>query len=151
MDRLDKKLLSLYQQNNRVSTEALGQQVGLSATACQRRLKKLRADGYIQRDIAVLDASRLGNHVTVIVEVSLKRGGTEPINDFKSRVMALDEVQQCFYVAGDADFVIIITAHSMAHYDALSRELFFDNPHIQKFHSTVVMENVKSGLSIPLA
>jgi len=150
MDRLDRHILSLYQQNNRISSEKLGQQIGLSATACQRRLKKLRADGYILRDIAVLDPSRLDDHVTVIVEVTLKSGRAQPINDFKSRITALDEVQQCYYVAGDADFVVIITARSMAHYDTLSKAIFFDNPQIQKFHSTVVMENIKTGLTIPL-
>lgn len=138
------------QSNSRITSEELGYQVGLSATACQRRLKKLRESGIISKEVAVLDGITLGNHVTVIVEVLMKQGNVANIDKFKSKMLARAEVQQCYYVSGNIDFILIITAKNMLEYEKLTHDLFFDNNYIQKFQSIVVMDNVKVGLDIPI-
>lgn len=150
MDRLDRDILSLLQRNNRLSTEQIGMEVGLSATACQRRIKKLRDSGYIQKEIAVLDSIKIGGYITVIVEVTMKQGGPTAIDQFRHQMMQRADVQQCYYVAGDHDFVLIITSANMLEYEKLSRELFFNNSNILRFKTTVALENVKVGLDIPL-
>jgi len=150
MDMLDKKILKELQKNNRISSEDLGMIVGLSATACQRRLKKLRQSNVISKEIAVLNGIELDNYVTVIVEVTIKQGATNNIDKFKKRMLDCEQVQQCFYVTGQADFILIITAKNMLEYERLTQKLFFTDKNIQKFHSTVSMENVKIGLSIPI-
>lgn len=150
MDALDKKLLDELQQNSRRSSEELGQQIGLSATACQRRIKKLRDSGLIQKEVVILDTSKLDSCVTILVEVTIKYGTESVIEDFKKRMLDNKYVQQCFYVTGAIDFVLVVTSKNMLEYERLSRLLFLSDPHIQKFHSTVVMENVKQGLTIPL-
>jgi len=147
---LDKKILKELQKNNRISSEDLGMIVGLSATACQRRLKKLRQSNVISKEIAVLNGIELDNYVTVIVEVTIKQGATNNIDKFKKRMLDCEQVQQCFYVTGQADFILIITAKNMLEYERLTQKLFFTDKNIQKFHSTVSMENVKIGLSIPI-
>jgi DNA-binding Lrp family transcriptional regulator len=150
MDMLDKKILKVLQNNNRISSEELGMIVGLSATACQRRLKKLRQSNVISKEIAVLNGIELDNYVTVIVEVTIKQGATNNIDKFKKRMLDCEQVQQCFYVTGQADFILIITSKNMLEYEKLTKKLFFVDNNIQKFHSTVSMENVKVGLSIPI-
>jgi len=150
MDMLDKKILEQLQKSNRISSEELGMIVGLSATACQRRLKKLRQSNIISKEIAVLNGVELANYVTVIVEVTLKQGATNSIDDFKNRMLDCEQVQQCFYVTGQTDFILIITSKNMLEYERLTKKLFFADNNIQKFHSTVSMENVKMGLSIPI-
>lgn len=150
MDMLDKKILKELQKNNRISSEDLGMIVGLSATACQRRLKKLRESNVISKEVAVLNGIELDNYVTVIVEVTIKQGATKSIDQFKKRMLDCEQVQQCFYVTGQADFVLIITSKNMLEYEQLTKKLFFVDNNIQKFHSTVAMENVKVGLSIPI-
>jgi len=150
MDVLDKKILEELQKDNRISSENLGEKIGLSATACQRRLKKLRQSKIISKEIAVLNGVEFDNYVTVIVEVTMKRGLADNINSFKNRMLDCEHVQQCFYVTGHADFILIITAKNMLEYEKLTKELFFFDNNIQKFHSTVAMENVKVGLNIPI-
>lgn len=150
MDNLDIHLLQLLQQNNRLSTEELGHKVGLSATACQRRLKKLRSSSYIKKEVAVLDTRQLKPFVTVLVELTLKQGGAAQIDKIKTSMLAEPMVQQCYYTAGNADFILVVVTPGMSEYEALTRRLFFTNENIEKFTSNVVMENVKTGLEIPL-
>ncbi len=150
MDVLDKKILKELQNNNRISSEDLGMIVGLSATACQRRLKKLRKSNVISNEIAVLNGIEFDNYVTVIVEVTIKQGAAQNIYKFKKKMLDCEQVQQCFYVTGQADFILIITTKNMLEYEKLTKKLFFVDNNIQKFHSTVSMENVKAGLNIPI-
>ena len=150
MDIFDRKILSELQENNRISTEKLGEKIGLSATACQRRLKKLRESEVIVKEVAVLNGVKFDNYVTVIVEVIMKRGSANNIDSFKNRMLDNTHIQQCFYVTGNVDFILVITSKNMLEYEKLTQELFFFDDNIQKFHSTVVMENVKVGLNIPI-
>ncbi|WDE03317.1 Lrp/AsnC family transcriptional regulator [Thalassomonas viridans] len=150
MDSFDKKILEALQQNNRLSSLELGQKIGLSATACQRRLKKLRQSGVISKEVAVLDPVAFNNYVTVIVEVVMKQGGVESIESFKQRMLAQPHVQQCYYMAGNIDFILVITAPNMQAYEQLTQKLFLCDQNIQKFHSNIVMDKVKAGLNIPV-
>lgn len=150
MDSFDKKILRQLQENNRISTETLGSIVGLSATACQRRLKKLRSSGVIAKEVAVLNGVEFGNYVTVIVEVFIKQGSEKIIDDFKQRMIAEPNVQQCFYMSGTVDFIVILNANNMLEYEKLTRKLFFHDDNIKKFHSMVTMDKVKVGLDIPI-
>lgn len=150
MDVLDKKILNELQMNNRISSDCLGAKIGLSATACQRRLKKLRESKVISKEVAVLNGVEFDNYVTVIVEVTMKQGLVDNIDNFKNRMRDCEYVQQCFYVAGHADFILIITSKNMLEYEKLTKKLFFLDKNIKKFHSTVAMDNVKVGLNIPI-
>lgn len=150
MDSFDYQILKIIQNNNRQTTEDIGLQIGLSATAVQRRLKALRQSGVIEKEIAILNPSELSGHILVIVEVVLVQGGTSAINNFKNKTKNYPEVQQSYYVAGKNDFILVIAAKSMHRYDIITQELFLDDESILKFHSNVVMANVKVGLDIPL-
>lgn len=150
MDAFDHQLLKLMQANTRRTTEEIGQQIGLSATAVQRRLKTLRQSGVIEKEIAVLSPTELGSYILVIVEVVLAQGGNPAINNFKKKALNYPEVQQCYYVAGKNDFILVIATKNMQRYDTLTQELFLDDKSILKFHSNVVMGNVKVSLEVPL-
>lgn len=149
MDSFDHQILKIMQDNCRTSTEQIGAQIGLSATACQRRIKRLREQGIIEKEVALLDNKALGSYVTVLVEVIVKNGGSEEIEKFKQTMLSYEEVQQCYYVTGNVDFILIITAQNMHEYEALTQKLFFSNSNIQRFHTNVAMDNVKTGLNIP--
>ena len=150
MDAFDKKILNELQNNNRISSQQLGDKIGLSATACQRRLKKLRSSNAISKEVAILNGIEFDNYVTVIVEVIIKQGSRSIIDNFKKRMISNMNIQQCYYVTGNIDFIIIITVKNMLEYENLTHKLFFFDDNIKKFHSTVVMENVKVGLDIPI-
>ena len=150
LDSLDLQLLRIVQTNNRLSTEQMGSQIGLSATAVQRRIKRLRDSGVIKKEVAVLDAIAVGGFITIIVDVTIKQGSIKSLKDFKQLMLDCPQVQQCYYVTGNDDFIIIVTIENMLEYEKLTHKLFFSNDNIQKFNSTVAMENVKVGLDIPI-
>jgi Lrp/AsnC family leucine-responsive transcriptional regulator len=150
MDNFDLKLLALVQENNRLTAEQLGERVGLSASACHRRLKRLRDAGVIEADIAVIAPEAVGRSLTMIVEVSLEREHPHIVDAFKRSMRATPEVMQCYYVTGDADFIIVLTARDMRSYEHFTQRFFFDNPQVRRFRTFVVMDRTKVGLGVPL-
>jgi len=150
LDDFDLSILRLLQKNVRLKSEVIAEQVGLSATACQRRIKRLREQGVIDAEIAVLKPGAVGGWVTLLVQVVLDRGGAHSVNDFKRQMRDAPEVQQCYYVTGEYDFVLVVLARDMSEYDQLTQRVFFENALIRKFNTIVCMENVKTTLSLPL-
>ncbi len=150
MDNFDLKLLELVQDNNRLTADELSSRVGLSPSACQRRLKRLRDDGVIVADVAIVSPESLGRRLTMIVQVTLVRERPDLIDTFKQSMLKTPEVMQCYYVTGDVDFVLILTVLNMQAYEDFTRRFFFENPNLQRFNTIVVMDSVKTGLSIPI-
>lgn len=150
VDIFDKQILNAIQTNNRLTAEALSNQVGLSADACRKRLARLRSQGYVDADIAVLNPEKLGRGLTLIVEVTLQSERPSDIDRFQSRMRNAPEVMQCYYVTGNADFIVILTARDMADFEAFTRVHFFDEDTISRFRTSVVMNRVKTGFSLPV-
>lgn len=150
MDAFDHHILRALQNNSRISSEALGAEIGLSPSACQRRIKKLKQQGVIKQEVAVLDASQLPGFITTLVDITLERGGETALDEFIHALEAESQVQQFYYVAGDVDFVVIVVTQDMKAYDALSRRLFMSNQNIKKFSTKVVIQPGKVGLELPV-
>jgi len=150
LDEFDLKLLTLVQKNSRLTAEQLSEKVGLSPTTCQKRLKKMRDTGVIAEEIAVLNRELIGRSLTMIVEVTLERERPEFLDQFKETMLNTPEVMQCYYVTGNADFILILTARDMKDYEDFTRRFFFHNSNVKRFHTNVVMDSVKVGLSIPV-
>jgi len=150
LDRADAALLEAVQQNNRLTSEELAETVNLSPTACQRRLKRLRDEGVIERDVSIVSPKAAGRPVSMIVMVSLERERADIIDRFKSSIRSSRDVMLGYYVTGDADFVLVITAHDMEAYEAFTRRFFYENPDIKGFKTMVVMDRVKASFAIPV-
>lgn len=150
LDRIDIEILAAVQHNNRLTTEELGQRVGLSATACQRRLKRLRTEGVIEADISIVAPKAVGRPVSMLVLVSLERERADIIDRFKASIRATPEVMIGFYVTGDADFVLLVTAKNMEDYEQFTRRFFYENHDIKGFKTMVVMDRVKAGFALPM-
>lgn len=150
MDTFDTEILNALQEDNRMTAETIAARVGLSPTACQRRVKRLREQGAVAADIAILSPKFLGNRITFLVQVVLSHGGTWVIDNFKRDMLKIPEVQQCYYTTGDYDFLVIITARDVSEYEQLTRRIFFENRDIQRFNTTVVMDPVKVGMQVPV-
>ncbi len=115
----------------------------------QRRIKRLRETGIIVREVAVVEPGTLGLSMTFVVGVQLEREHRGALDDFSRRMREDPAVQQCYYVTGNSDFVLIVLARSMQDYDDFtSRSLFY--PDIRRFTTSVVMNRVKVGLTLPL-
>jgi len=148
MDDKDLEILTLIQSNARMTAEALGFEIGLSPPAVQKRLKKLRETGTIEKEIAVLSPRKLGREMTVIVQVMLERENRVHLDMFKRRMQAAPEVQQCYYTTGEADFILIIVVKDIQEYEAFTQEYFFDESNVGRFTSSIVMDRVKVSLDI---
>ncbi|WP_129718078.1 Lrp/AsnC family transcriptional regulator [Pedobacter sp. SYP-B3415] len=147
-DEYDKKLLSLLQQNNRLTAEELSERVHLSASAVQRRLKRLRDDKIIQADVSIVSPLAAGLRITCIVDIILQDGGSGELAKFKALMRGCDEVMQCYFVTGTYDFVLLVNVRDMEHYEAFSTKYLMDNPNVKHFHTHVVMDKVKVGYTI---
>ncbi|WP_338528767.1 Lrp/AsnC family transcriptional regulator [Nitratireductor thuwali] len=150
LDETDRVILRELQQNARLSAEELGEKAGISRSSAQRRLQTLRGSGVIEKEIAVVNAKRTDAAMTFIVEVELERERIDLLDEFRRSMARLEEVQQCYYVTGHTDFILIVMAKDMASYEMFSRRIFTENPNIRRFHTNVVVDQVKIGLSVPI-
>lgn len=150
LDRIDAAILEAVQRNNRLTSEELGKLVNLSPTACQRRLKRLRSEGVIENDVAIVSPKAVGRSITMIVLVSLERERSDIVDRFKGAIRSTREVMIGFYVTGDADFILVVTARSMEDYEQFTRRFFYENPDIKGFKTMVVMDRVKASFEFPI-
>lgn len=153
MDRLDRKILALYQGDTKKPAQAIGAAVGLSAAAVQRRLKRLRETGVIAGEVAVLDQAALGVSVTCIVLLTMasQPSPSRHLDNFKREMRAAPEVQQCYHVTGSTDLILVVVADTMEAYGTFSRRWFEGNALVVRYETHVVLERVKAGFSLPFA
>ncbi|MBP5096779.1 Lrp/AsnC family transcriptional regulator [Pseudomonas protegens] len=151
LDAYDLKLLAELQRDASTAQSELGLRVNLSTAAVNRRLKRLCDEGVIERYSAIVAPDALGHELSIIVEVEVESERIDHIDALKRNFQACPQVQQCYYVAGECDFVLIFCVRNMAQYTQLTRELFFDNPNVKRFKTLVAMNRVKVGLEVPTA
>ncbi|WP_407169177.1 Lrp/AsnC family transcriptional regulator [Bradyrhizobium sp. ORS 111] len=149
-DKIDARILEIVQKNNRLTSEVIGELAGLSATACQRRLKRLRSEGIIEADVSIVSPKAVGNPIQMLVLVSLERERSDIIDKFKKAIRSSVEVVNGFYVTGDADFVLYVTACTMEDYEQFTRRFFYENPDIKGVKTMVIMDRVKAGFAVPI-
>jgi Lrp/AsnC family leucine-responsive transcriptional regulator len=153
MDRIDRKILAHFQNDTRRSAASIGSEVGLSAAAVQRRIKRLRAAGAIRAEVAVLDSRAVGVLITCIVLLTMvsRPGPVKHLAGFKRDMTRLPEIQQCYQVTGTSDIVLVVTADSMEDYGAFARQWFEGNENVVRYETLVVLDRVKVGLSLPIS
>ena len=147
LDRADLAILAILQRDNLTPQREIGEAVHLSAPAVQRRIKRMTESGVIQANVALVDPAAVGCPVTLFVEVEVISETADQIQAAKAAFRAAPEVQQCYYVTGDADFVLVVVVPGMAHYEALTQRLFFGNNNVKRFKTSVAMDRVKVGLA----
>lgn len=149
LDHFDMALLDAVQRDASTSQIDLGAKVNLSSAAVNRRLKKMSIDGVIRGTIAQVNAEMLGYTLTIITEVEVESERLDMLDDMKKTFLACPQIQQCFYVAGGCDFVLIVLVKNMEEYTQLTRELFFESNNVKRFKTLVSMSNVKTGMFVP--
>ncbi|SEF80263.1 transcriptional regulator, AsnC family [Bosea lathyri] len=150
LDSFDLAILEILQRDNTTPQRVIGEAVNLSAPAVQRRIKRMEEDGVIRANVALVDPDRVGQSITIFVQVEMISETADEIDAAKREFLAAREIQQCYYVTGEADFVLVVMVATMADYEALTRRLFFGNNNVKKFRTFVAMDRVKVGLTVPL-
>ena len=144
LDEVDRRLLNEVQRDNGRPVAVIADIVGLSASACYRRLQRLRNDGVIVREAAIVDQRRSPWPLTVIVELSMERMN-EPVRaGFEAKIQRVPQILQCFSVSGDADFVLVVAAADVEDYREFARDVLISDEHIKTFRSTFALKRLKS-------
>jgi Lrp/AsnC family leucine-responsive transcriptional regulator len=150
LDTFDRQLLGLVQEDAGQTAEQLALQVELSPSAIQRRLRRLREEGVILRDITVVDPKSVGSPNFYVVSVGVQAERPELLAQFRKWIAEQPLVQQAFYVTGEADFVLVVTAPDLESFDALTTRMMKENPNVRRFTTNVALGVVKRGLTIPV-
>jgi Lrp/AsnC family transcriptional regulator, leucine-responsive regulatory protein len=150
LDDFDRAILARYQHDTKLTAQVIGDEIGLSAAAVQRRLKRMREVGVIRAEIAHIDPAQVGVPVTVIVHVDIERESLQHIDAFKSLMAQRAEVQQCWYTTGLTAFILVVRVASTGAYERFTREVLLSHDNVAKFTSYVVLDETKSGLALHL-
>lgn len=132
LDRFDKQILSFLQEDASVTAAELANLVALSASAIQRRIRRLRMEGIIEKDISILNADRLGNPLTCLVSVELTSERPELADQFREWLKRSPAIQQVYYVTGDKDYVLVMTASSTTAFESAMARMVADNPNVKR-------------------
>ena len=150
LDAFDRAILQLMQKDCQLKAEAIADEVGLSPSAVQRRLKRLRETGVIQAEVAVVNRKATSFPMTFIAGMEIERDNYDALARFRQWAEKQANVQQVYYVTGQVDLIAIMTARDVEHYDDISAQLMADNPQIKRMTTNVVLRDVKVGLHIPV-
>ncbi|WP_299837134.1 Lrp/AsnC family transcriptional regulator [uncultured Jannaschia sp.] len=150
MDRIDCLILDAMQHNARIAIADLAERVGASTASVQRRLKRMRTNGTIKAEVAVIDPRRSGFSITALITVELERESAERTDAFKRRALAESRVQQCYCIAGDSDFVVVAILRDMEDYEAFTAR-FFQDENVRHYRSSIVVSRVKTSIHVPVA
>ncbi|RQS13060.1 Lrp/AsnC family transcriptional regulator [Burkholderia sp. Bp9002] len=150
LDAFDRKLLMEVQRDAQTPQNELGARVNLSTAAVNRRLRRLADDGVIDRYTAVVAPEKAGYALTIVVNVEVESEQIDLLDAMKRTFEQCPQVQQCYYVTGEWDFVLILVVRDMDQYNALTRKLFFANNNVKRFKTLVSMGRVKVGLGVPV-
>jgi Lrp/AsnC family leucine-responsive transcriptional regulator len=150
IDGFDAHILRLVQADCRRAAADLAAEVGLSPSAVQKRLTRLRQQGIIDREAAILSPKAAGGFMLFVVHIQLARGKGDSIERFRRLMQETPEVMQCFHVTGESDFVLLVAAPNIDDYEAFSNCMFVEENHVARFETNVVLRSVKLGLELPI-
>ena len=150
LDRTDLRILRELQRDGRLSVVALADKVSLSATACQRRVKKLEDAGVIERYAAVLSAAALGQTVEAFVRVAIERQSRDASKAFQDAIRSRPEVRACYVMTGDQDYLLHVQAADLQAFAEFSMKVLIGLPGVRDVRSSLVLEAVKRDEGLPI-
>jgi Lrp/AsnC family leucine-responsive transcriptional regulator len=151
LDALDIKILDALQQDARMTTLELADQVGLSATPCARRVKRLEDEGVIERYVTLLNAERLGIELNVFADIRLRSQTKESIEIFERAIKDMPEVVECYLVTGEYDYLLHLRVADMAALRTLMRDGLIAIESVAATHSSIALEQIKYTTALALA
>ena len=151
LDRYDLRILAELQRDARISNQELAERIGLSASPCSRRVKQLEDDGYIARQVALLDRKLLGLTLTAYVQIGMDRHTPERFENFEAAIRQWPEVQECCLVTGmDADYQLKVVVPDMDHYQKLLLGTLTRIDGVSSVRSSFVLQQILSSTQLPL-
>jgi len=149
MDKFDRAILEILQDDCTLAIGALAERIGLGTTACWRRIQKLEEEGILRKRVALLDRSKLNIGVTVFVSIKTNQHSAEWLQTFHARVAQIVEVVELYRMAGDTDYLLKMAVPDIAGYDAVYKQLI-QIPGLSDISSSFAMEQIKYTTAMPL-
>ncbi|GAC15360.1 leucine-responsive transcriptional regulator Lrp [Aliiglaciecola lipolytica] len=150
LDRIDRNILIALQKNGKLSNVDLAKSVGLSASPCLERVKRLEQQGYITGYHAQVDPHKLGAAMLVFVEITLTKTSVDIFEEFSAAVRKHDDIQECHLVSGNFDFLLKARVADMSSYRKLLGDTLLRLPGVSESRTYVVMEEVKHTAQIKI-
>jgi Lrp/AsnC family transcriptional regulator, cysteine-sensing transcriptional activator len=149
LDRTDRKILAIMQEDSSLAVADIAGRVGLSQTPCWRRIQRMRAEGVIERTVALVHPEAVGLGLTVFIAIEALDHSPDWLNRFTTAVSAMPEVMEVHRMAGEIDYLLRVAVADMAAFDAFYRELIKAVP-LKNVSSHFAMERVKSTTAYPV-
>lgn len=150
LDQTDRRILSLLQTEAGIKATEIGERIGLSQSACWRRIQRLRDEGVIKDQPAVLDREKVGLTAMVFAQVKLTSHGRTNITDFAEAVRQYPEVLDCYVVLGNVDFLLRIVAEDIKDYERFMYEKLSQLPGVQEVNSSIALSEIKHTTVLPI-
>ena len=150
IDAIDQKMLRILQEDCRKTVQVLGDAVGLSASACHRRLKSLEDLGFIEGYRAVLNPGRLGYSMQFFIEVGLTSQSEAALEAFEAAVHDVPEVLECHLMAGQSDYILRVACRDHEDFERLHRRMSARLPGVARIHSNMSIRTVKARSGLPV-
>ena len=150
LDPLDRKILSILQEEARISNIDLALRVGLSPSPCLRRVRELERSGLVRRHVTLLDPQALGLGVSVFISVRLDRQVERSLEAFEAAVLGRPEVMECYLMTGDADYLLRVVVADVPAFERFLLEHLTRVPGVANLRSSFALKQVKYTTALPL-
>ncbi|MEH6630908.1 MAG: Lrp/AsnC ligand binding domain-containing protein [Halopseudomonas aestusnigri] len=150
LDRIDRNILRVLQEDGRISNVELARQVNLSPTPCLERVRRLEQSNYIKGYMAWLNPARINANLLVFVQITLEKTTSAAFEEFRRSILQIPEVLECHMVSGGFDYLIKVRAADMAEYRGILGDKLAATAGVSQTHSYVVMEEVKNTNILPV-
>ena len=150
MDATDRRILTVLQRDGRKTNSDLAAEVGLSPSACHRRVQRLEDLGVIRGYVALLDARKLERPTTVFVEITLSGQADEILEAFEREVRKIPDVLECHLMAGSADYLLKVVAHDTDDFARIHRQFLAKLPGVAQMHSSFSLRTVAFTTALPV-
>ncbi|NVK33078.1 MAG: Lrp/AsnC family transcriptional regulator [Rhodobacteraceae bacterium] len=151
LDPIDQKILNVLQNDGRIPNAELADKVGLSPSACLRRLRALEDSGIIDKYVALLNQRKLGRRMDIFVEISLFGQSNELLEAFEKAVARSAEIMECYLMAGESDFLLRLTAADPADFERIHRDHLAKLPGVSRMKSSFAIRSVVKTTALPLS
>jgi|TARA_R110002049_G_scaffold11004_9_gene53042 Lrp/AsnC family transcriptional regulator len=150
LDRYEKKILEILQEDARISSGELADKVGLSQSPCWRRVNMLEESGVIRKRVVLVDRKKVGLRAQVFAQVKLSAHGRAHLADFEAAVADIPEIIECFVLMGTVDFLLRVVTVDIESYESLFFEKLSRLPGVQEITSSIALSEIKNSTALPI-
>jgi DNA-binding Lrp family transcriptional regulator len=150
LPRKDRAILYELQRDSRLTMQQLGERVGMSSSACWRRVRALEESGVIDRYAVIVNPAKAGFALSSMTLVSLARHEERSVENFITEVMRHPEVLECFATSGEADFHLRVVVEDIESYNRFLDDFIFQIPGVSTVRSNIVLKEIKADTALPL-